>query len=59
MINVSFLRFNKYLIIFSIKPSGPFWDTLVVYNGVFWESQGLDPIKQFSQPNLVDRSRPL
>ena len=41
------------------RSSGPFWDTLVVYNGVFWESQGLDPIKQFSQPNLVDRSRPL
>ena len=42
MINVFlfFLRFNKYKIIFSTKPSGPVWDTLVVYNGPFWESQG-------------------
>ena len=52
---VFFLRFNKYKILFSTKPSGPFWDTSgldlikyfsqpfwdtkVVYNGPFWETQ--------------------
>ena len=38
MINV-FLRFNKY----KVKHMGE------VINGPLWESQGLDPIKQFSQ----------
>ena len=43
-----FLRFNKYK-----------GKHIVVINGSVWENQGPDSIKEFSQPNLLDRSGPL